>query len=182
MPNLTTIAKWAESIGISRQQGYAAVKRCEIPVTDGQVDTEYASILYERHTRPRANGKRPAPLEKASLPQREREGETARVPSYDASRARQAAADASLAEMKEAEARGKYLLKADVEAAIYQVARALRDGLMNCSRRVGADVAALSDADACEALIASEHRALLESMQHTLATSLALEPAEEAAQ
>ena len=178
MPNLTTIAKWAESIGISRQQGYAAVKRCEIPVTDGQVDTEYATILYERHTRPRANGKRPTPLEKASLPQREREGATARVPSYDASRARQAAADASMAEMKEAEVRGKYLLKADVEAAIYQAARGLRDGLMNCSRRIGADVAVLSDADACEALITREHRALLESMQHMLASSLALEPTE----
>jgi len=173
MPNLTTIAKWAESLGISRQQGYAAIKRCEIPVTDGQVDTEYATILYERHTRPRANGRRPASLAAVSPSPRGGESE-GRANTYDSSRARREAAEAALAEMKEANARGTYLIKADVEAIIYKIARALRDGMNNCSRRIGADVATISDADECEAIITREHRALLASMQHTLATELAL--------
>lgn len=174
MPNLTTIAKWAESLGISRQQGYAAVKRCEIPVTDGQVDTEYATILYERHTRPRANGKRPAPMAAVSPSPRGGESEGKKTPGYDSSRARREAAEAVISEIKAADALGVYLVKVDVEAIIYKVARALRDGLTNCSRRIGADVAAISDADECEAIITREHRALLASMQHTLAAELAL--------
>jgi hypothetical protein len=174
MPNLTTIAKWAKSLGISRQQGYAAVKRCEIPVTDGQVDSEYATILYERHTRPRANGKRPDPM--AAVPHSPRVGESegAKTPGYDSSRARREAAEAVISEIKAAEALGTYLIKTDVEAIVYKIARALRDGMTNCSRRIGADVAAISDADECEAIIIREHRALLASMQHTLATELGL--------
>lgn len=171
MPNLTTIAKWAESIGISRQQGYAAVKRCAIPVTDGMVDPEFAGILYQRHTRPRANGKRNA----AQAATTAAPGVTefvAGVPSYDSSRARREAAEASLAEMKEAEMSGKYLLKADVDSAVFEISRAMRDGLTNCARRIAADVAGIANAEDCEAVIDREHRALLDSMAHAVASRL----------
>ena len=163
MPTLTTIAKWAESIGISRQQGYEAVKRCEIPVTDGKVDPEYAGILYTRHTRPRANGKRQPAVASAGAPAAVVDY-SGMVPSYDSSRARREAAEASLAEMKEAEMSGKYLLKADVDSAIFEIARALRDGLTNCARRIAADVAGLGLAADCESVIDREHRALLANM------------------
>ena len=39
---------------------------------------------------------------------------------------------------------------------------------MNCSRRLGAEVATLASADDCEAVIEREHRALLESLRHGL--------------
>ena len=167
MPNLTTIASWAATLGISRQQGYAAVTRCEIPVTDGKVDTEYATMLYHRNTRPRANGKRAVSLETVSPDPRAREAE-GKVPSYDASRARAAAAEARMAERRDAEEAGLSLVKADVDSAIFELMRALRDGLMNCSRRLGAEVATLASADDCEAVIEREHRALLESLRHGL--------------
>lgn len=170
MPNLTTIAKWAESLGISRQQGYAAVKRCEIPVTDGMVDPEYAGILYQRHTRPRANGKRTSLV---PAPEAAGAAEPARgVPSYDSSRARREAAEASLAEMKEAEASGKYLLKADVDSVVFEIARAMRDGLTNCARRIAADVATMGNAEDCETVIDREHRALLENMANAVIARL----------
>ena len=176
MPNLTTIAKWAESLGISRTQGYAAVKRCDIPVTDGMLDTEYATILYQRHTRPRANGKRPDALVTAVsiLPSpREAEGKPqGGMPGYDSSRARREAAEASLAEMKEAEMSGKYLVKTEVDAAVFEIARSMRDGLANCARRIAADVAQLSSADECEEVIDREHRALMESMAHAIGARL----------
>ena len=171
MPTLTTIAKWAESIGISRQQGYEAVKRCEIPVVAGKVDPEYAGILYQRHTRPRANSQRtPAmapPVSVVALAE-----PSGMIPSYDASRARREAAEASLAEMKEAEMSGKYLLKADVDSAIFEIARAMRDGLTNCARRIAADVAGLDTSAACEAVIDTEHRALLANMSNAIATRM----------
>jgi hypothetical protein len=178
MPTLTTIAKWAESIGISRQQGYEAVKRCEIPVTDGKVDPEYAGILYTRHTRPRANGKRPATATSSAAtggyiaPVVDQFG---MVPTYDSSRARREAAEASLAEMKEAEMSGKYLLKADVDSAIFEIARALRDGLTNCARRIAADVAGLGLAADCESVIDREHRALLANMSTAVTNRMGAE-------
>ncbi|OBV37711.1 hypothetical protein ASR47_1003375 [Janthinobacterium psychrotolerans] len=167
MPNLTTIATWAATMGISRQQGYAAVTRCAIPVTDGKVDTEYATLLYHRNTRPRANGKRD-PAQTTAAASDGNQGSGAQPAPYDESRARREEAEASLAEMKLAEMTGKYLVKTDVDSAIFGIMRALRDGLMNCSRRLAADVATLSSADDCEAVIDREHRALLESMRHAL--------------
>ena len=182
MPNLTTIAEWAASLGISRQSGYDAVKRCEIPVNDGKVDPDYATHLYRKNTRQRANGSRPDLLANGAQPSAEAgpggAGGTeppAKVPGYDTSRAKREAAEAALAEIKLGEAAGKFLLKADVDAAVFEVARALRDGLTNCSRRIAADVAGMSSPHDCEEVIDREHRALLESMVHRLGTKLAVQ-------
>lgn len=184
MPNLTTIAKWAESMGISRQSGYDAVKRCEIPVQEGRVDPDVATLLYQRHTRQRANGNRPdlAGGAPSALPAGAGGAESsAKVPGYDSSRARREAAEAGAAEIRLAEMAGKYVVKADVDSAVFEIARALRDGLMNCARRIAADVAPLSSAEECEAAIDREHRALLESLAHAFDEKLQVlleEPAE----
>jgi len=182
MPNLTTIAEWATSLGISRQSAYDAVKRCEIPVTDGKVDTEYATHLYRRNTRQRANGNRPDPLANG-VPPSSAAGAggaggvepAAKIPGYNSSRARREAAEATVAEFKLAELAGQFLVKSDVDSAVFEAARALRDGLMNCARRIAADVAPLASADACEAIIDREHRALLESLVHTFDEKLAVQ-------
>jgi hypothetical protein len=170
MPNLTTVAEWAKLVGISRQSAYEAVTRCEIPVTDGKVDPEYATHRYQTNTRKRANGTRPDPLANGAqpgLPAGAGGAESAaRVPGYDTSRARREAAEAAKAELQLAELAGRFLLKADVDSAVFEIGRALRDGLMNCARRIAADVAPLATADECEAVIEREHRLLLESMAH----------------
>jgi hypothetical protein len=170
MPNLTTVAKWAESLGISRQAGYDAIKRCDIPTTDGKVDPEYATLLYKRNTRERANGQR-APLPATAGGE---ENTLAKVPGYDTSRARREAAEAATAELKLAELAGKFLLKSDVENATFEIARALRDGLNNCARRIAAEVASLSTADECEDVIDRENRALLENLAHTFDAKLGI--------
>jgi len=181
MPNLTTIAAWAETVGISRQSAYEAVKRCEIPVTDGQVDADYATHLYRKNTRQRANGNRSASpaggAQPAGVAGAGGAGGTepppkASVPGYDSSRARREAAEAAKAELQLAELAGKFLLKSDVDSAVFEIARALRDGLMNCARRIAADVAVLGNADDCENVIEREHRLLLESMAHTFGEKL----------
>jgi len=182
MPNLTTIAEWAASLGISRQSGYDAVKRCEIPVTDGKVDPDYATHLYRKNTRQRANGSRPDHLANGAQPVPPAGAggaggaeSPAKIPGYDSSRARREAAEAAVAEIKLAEMAGLYLVKADVDSAVFEAARALRDGLMNCARRIAADVAPLAGADECEAIIDREHRALLESLVHTFGEKLAID-------
>lgn len=94
------------------------------------------------------------------------------VESLDEARTRLMIADADLAELKRAEATGKFLKKAEVNSTAFEIARALRDGLMNCARRIAADVAGLSSAADCEAVIDREHRALLESMAHRITAKL----------
>jgi len=172
MPNLTTIADWAKSLGISRQSAYDAVKRCEIPMIDGKVDEEYATVLYRRHTRARAGGKASAPSlaqNSGGIPAAPGADMPSDLPAdakvtYESARARREAAEAAIAEMREAEMSGKYLVKAEVDAAVFEIARALRDGLTNCARRIAADVAGMSDADECEKVIELEHRQLLEGL------------------
>ena len=169
--NLTTVAEWAKLQGISRQSAYEAVTRCSIPVTDGKVDPEYATHLYKKHTRPRANGQRPDPLASGAQPSTPAgtggPESVAKVPGYDTSRARREAAEAAAAEIKLAEMSKQFLLKDDVDSAVFEAARALRDGLLNCARRIAADVAPLRTAEECEEVIEREHRILLESMAHT---------------
>lgn len=165
MPNLTKIAAWAASLGISRQQGYEAVKRCGITVIDGQVDAEYATVLYHRHTRVRAkDGAGDVPGALDGKPDQD----PATGTDYNRQRARREAAEASMAEMKQAEMEGKYLIKDEVDAALFKVARSMRDGLTNCAMRIAADVASLTTVEECEAVIDREHRALLASMSHEL--------------
>jgi hypothetical protein len=178
MPNLTKIADWAKSMGISRQQGYAAVTRCSIPVDDGRLDPDVARVLYEKHTRKRANGKRGAisagadaeidgAFTAGATPDEKSPGS-----GYDRSRARREEAEAAISEMKLAEMQGKYLVKAEVAAVVFEIARALRDGLTNSARRIAADVAGLDTAHDCEEVIEREHRALLASMTHAIEVKL----------
>jgi hypothetical protein len=182
MPNLTTIAEWAKIVGISRQSAYDAVKRCEIPVTDGQLDPDYATHLYGKNTRQRANGNRPASSAMAAQPAGAAgSGGTggaeppAKVPGYDSSRARREAAEAATAEIKLAEMAGQFLLKTAVDSAVFEAARAIRDGMMNCARRIAADVAPLRTAEECEEVIDRELRILLESMAHAFSEKLNVE-------
>lgn len=160
MPNLTTVAEWAKSLGISRQQGYAAVTRCGITVADGKVDSEYATILYHRHTRVRAGA---SARDVQAAPEGDKPAGQG-ASEYSKQRARREAAEAEIAEMKAAEMSGKYLVKDEVAAAVFQMSRALRDGLTNCARRIAADVAGLASADDCEVVIDREHRELLENL------------------
>lgn len=182
MPNLTTIAEWAETVGISRQSAYDAVKRCEIPVTEGKVDPEYATHLYRKNTRQRANGNRPASLANGAQPVTPAGAggaeSASKVPGYDTSRARREAAEAAKAELQLAELAGKFLLKSDVEAAAYEIARSLRDGLSNSARRIAAEVAALTTTEACEEVIDREIAALLGSMSQSLNADLGVDVSE----
>jgi hypothetical protein len=182
MPNLTTIAKWAASLGISRQSGYDAIERCEIPVADGKVDADYATFLYQQRTRQRTNGNRPdslAPVAQGAAAVGTGGTEASgKVPGYETSRARREAAEAAKAELELAEMAGKFLLKSDVENCVFEVARGLRDGLTNCARRIAAEVAACTTTDACEQVIDREHTALLGSMAQMLRSGLGVQVAE----
>lgn len=90
----------------------------------------------------------------------------------DEARTRLMIADANMAEMKEAEMQGRLRKKAEVDSKAFEVARALRDGLTNCARRIAAEVSALSSADDCEAVIDREHRTMMDNMWTQLTNEL----------
>ncbi len=113
--------------------------------------------------------RKPAPTTHASEKQPENLGVEM---SHDEARTRREIAEARMADIRLGEMQGKYVVKAEVDSAIFKISRALRDGLTNCARRIGADVAGLSDAADCEAVIDREHRALLDNMIHSLNNEL----------
>lgn len=152
-----TVTEWATSLGISKQAGYLAVKRCDIPVVDGGVDPDVATLLYRRGTRPRANGRRqePAVVEAA---QDEPAAPKLQVVGYDEARRRREVAEASIAELKEAELRGDLVRRAAVERETASRLVALRESLEVLADRLAALVAAESDPVACRRMLRDEHR------------------------
>jgi len=58
---MTTVADWAEALGVSRQAAYQAIKRCGIPRDHGMVDAELATYLYNQRTQQRVRSARRAP-------------------------------------------------------------------------------------------------------------------------
>jgi hypothetical protein len=136
-----------------------------------------AGVLYQERTRARASGKNAAfpagaGADRAADAPAGAKGPAAKPAGYETSRARREEAEAKISEMKLGEMQGKYLDKDEVANVIFEIARALRDGLMNGARRIAADVASLSTADECEKVIERENRALLSSMIHTLSAKL----------
>lgn len=87
---------------------------------------------------------------------------------HDEARTRREIAEANIAEIKEAELKGRYVDKSAVDRATFEAARGLRDALTNCSRRMAAEVATLSTPGDCEAVIAKELRHLLETFVQQL--------------
>lgn len=171
--NLITQAEYAKHRGCSAVAVHKAVKAGRISTIDGKIDPAVADLQWERNTRARISASARAESSAGAPGGGAAQGGDSNN-EYLAFRARREAAEASIAEMKEAELRGKYLVKADVAAVAFEVARAFRDGLVNCGRRLAADVAGLSKVEDCEEVIDREHRALLESMHHSLKSKLNL--------
>lgn len=153
-----TVAQWSASMGISKQAGYQAVRRCGIPVDDGKVDPDVATTLYRKYTRARANERR-KPAEGATV---------AGAPvmpagdgDYWANRARREKAEADTAELKLAELRGELVRVAHVRAAQARRIAALREGLLQIPARLAAVMAAESDQAKCHDLLQAELHGVL---------------------
>lgn len=181
-PNLLTQAEYARSRkerglpGGSREAVRKAVDEGRISAfgPDKLVDQQLADAQWERNTRARmSQSAAPAPAAQAGLPMAPDQagdfaGEgmaparPAADPSYMQFRARREEADAQIAEMNAAKMRGAMLMRDDVDRAMFEIGRELRDRLTACARRVASEVAALGSAEACEAVIDREHRIVLE--------------------
>lgn len=179
-PNLLTQAEYARSRagrglpGGSREAVRRAVDAGRISAfgPDKLVDQGLADSQWERNTRARpgqagaqAGGHVSSDeldLEQSVAPEVQAQGKAAADPGYMQFRARREEADAQIAEMNAAKMRGAMLMRDDVDRAMFEIGRDLRDTLTACARRIASEVASMSSAEACETVIDREHRIVLQ--------------------
>lgn len=185
-PQKLTESGLARDLGVSRQAVHDLVKRSILSKDkDGLIDVEMAKIALLNRVRP--SGKTTTNLsetpaaESAPPPPPTDTDEKSEITSYHVAKTLREAAEAQIARHKLAEMQGKVVNKSDMDSGIFEIARAIRDGLTNCARRIAADVAGLDTAPACEAVIDREHRALMENMVKQFTDRLNANPTEAAA-
>lgn len=170
-------AELARILDVKRQSINELVKRGLIPIdADGLIDVELAKAALLARVHPgsktatvAAGPQTPAPAPSAPAnPGPTAESTDEATPSYHVAKTLREAAEAQIARLKLAEMRGEVVKKSEVDRAAFDAARHLRDGLTNCSRRLGATVAVLTTPDECAAAIEREHRALLQSWAKTM--------------
>lgn len=189
-PALLTQAEYARSrkerglSGGSREAVRKAVDERRISCfgPDKLVHQQLADQQWESNTRTRvspsqgggAGGAPSEPPQPGPALAAERPGADAQAarpeadPTYMQFRARREQADAQIAEMTAARMRGAMLIREDVDRAMFEIGRELRDRLTSCARRTASEVSSLDTAEACEAVIDREHRIVLELLVTTL--------------
>lgn len=168
---MMTVPKWAASLGLSKQSGYQAVRRCSIPVVDGQVDADLADVLYRQRTRRRVNPRRPAeppaagrPTGGAGSPDKEP------ATTYDEARRRREVAEAALAELRLAEQAGTLVLREAVNRTLFVAARVMRDQMLAIAPRLAASLGPVTEPKLIELRIAGEVRVALRAFAQQLRT------------
>jgi hypothetical protein len=177
-PNLLTQAEYARSRkarelpGGSREAVRKAVEEKRISVfgPDKLIDAHLADSQWERNTRARVGQAAAGSAESVEAAAGGAESRPADLPAaqpvvesgYNEARTRRERAEADEAEMRTAKMRGAMVMREDVDRAMFEIGRELRDRLMACARRIAAEVASVNTAEGCEAVIEREHRIVLE--------------------
>lgn len=171
---LISKSAYARHRGCDEKAVRKAVNEGRISLIDGKIDKDVADIQWAKNTRARVaqNGS------SVNLGQTEivQDGDVSRGaaepgsaadkpasdPSYMQFRMRREEADAQIAEMNAGRMRGTMLMRQDVDRAMFEIGREVRDRLTACARRVAAEVASINTAEGCEAVVDREHRIVLE--------------------
>jgi hypothetical protein len=182
-PNLLTQAEYARSrkerklSGGTREAVRKAVDSGKISAfgPDKLVDRDLADKQWVRNTRARVSpqsstGAMPADL----LAEAERAQADPAVPppgapaapdtGYSSARARREMADAEKAEIETAKLRGAMVMREDVDRAGYEIARELRDAMESSVNSLGAELAAISSAEECVAVLRRHNRSIQDLM------------------
>jgi len=181
MVKLLSKAAYARHRGCDEKAVRKAITEGRISAIGGKIDPEVADIQWAKNTRARvsqAPAGNPAPVEIGI------EGDPAgggagsggagggsgqagadkpgADPSYMQFRMRREEADAQIAEMNAGKMRGTMLMRQDVDRAMFEIGREVRDRLTSCARRIASEVASVTTAEACELIVDREHRIVLE--------------------
>lgn len=175
----------ARELNVSRQAIHDLVKRKILDKDqDGKIDLETAKTALMNSVRPSSKTSIALQASEPPIPLNQPQTQPASAPtpaegieatSYHVAKTLREAAEAQMARIRLEEMRGTYLVKADFERYLFNAGRMMRDSLANCARRIGAEVAGLTTADECEAVIDREHRAMLASFAQMLRHTIKIE-------
>ncbi|MBX9960582.1 MAG: hypothetical protein K2Y15_10655 [Burkholderiaceae bacterium] len=161
---LMTKAAYARHRGCDEKAVRKAIAEGRISLIDGKIDPAVADIQWMQNTRARVNRRstiNPSSEECAQAGRAQPPVSASVDSGYSEARARRERAEADEAEMRTAKMRGAMVMREDVDRAMFEIGRQIRDRLIACSKRVGSEVASLQSAEACEAVIEREHRLVL---------------------
>lgn len=178
-PNLLTQAEYARHraarglSGGTKEAVRKAVNEQRISAfgPDKLISADLADMQWEKNTRSRVSTRSAAgsadagqlDLPKAARPAPSPSPAPAPVDNgYSEARTRRERAEADEAELRLQKLRGEVVMREDVDRAVFEVMRALRDQLTSAGRRIASEVASLTSAEACEQVIEREHRIALE--------------------
>ena len=177
MVKLLSKAAYARHRGCDEKAVRKAITEGRISAIGGKIDPEVADIQWAKNTRARVSQ---APAGNSGQVEIGIEGAPAGSggagsgagqagadkpgadPSYMQFRMRREEADAQIAEMNAGKMRGTMVLRQDVDRAMFEIGREVRDRLTSCARRIASEVASVSTAEACEIVVDREHRIVLE--------------------
>ena len=167
---LVTASELARTLGVSHTAVAKARDQGRLTMIGDRFDLNVAKIQWaanRKRARPgQAPGAVPAQAANEAAPEIVATGSA-----YWEAKTRREAAEASLAELKEAELRGDLVRRAVVERELASRLVALRESLEVLADRLAALVAAESDASVCRRLLREEHRKALTGFAGAIAAA-----------
>lgn len=170
---LMTKSAYARHRGVDEKAVRKAINENRISTIDGKIDPAVADIQWAQNTRARAGsgggavaGGDLVAQALASTPAdaaAQQPVQAGPVDGYNAARARREVADAETAEIQLKKLRGEILITADVARAGFEVGRDLRDAMESSVNSLAAELASVTNADACADILRRHNRALQET-------------------
>ena len=157
---MVTQSELARHLGVSPTAVAKARDAGRITPIGDRYDLHVALIQWDRNRQRRRNDQPKAPAADGDDRRPEQAASGAGAEYWDA-KTRRETAEASIAELKEAELRGDLVRRAVVEREFASRLVALRESLEVLADRLSAQVAAEADAGRCRQLLREEHRLAL---------------------
>jgi len=178
MPELISAEALAKQLGVSGQAVRKAHAAGRLTSFDGRFDPAVAKIQWEANRQRRRNDQPKAPAADGDDRRPEQAASGAGAEYWNA-KTRRETAEASIAELKEAELRGDLVRRAVVEREFAARLVALRESLEVLADRLSAQVAAEPDALRCRQLLRDEHRLALSAFAERIDLEAASDEASE---
>lgn len=159
---LITQAEWARREGFSRQYANQLVQEGIIPLEDGKINPDTASLILEAIKDPsqperRANGK----------PSQKSQNKNADLPKLLLqTRIKNEIERGKILEARAKAETGELVNAEQVKKAAFNKGRVVRDGLLNIPDRVASIVASLDDEKEVHSILSKEIRLVLEELSH----------------
>lgn len=170
MAEMVTASALAPLLGVTRQAIDRARDAGRLTCFDGKYNVELARIEFARNRQRQRAGKEPAVPPAGAEVGAAASGGGGGADFWDA-KTRRETAEASIAELKEAELRGELVRRVVVERELASQLVALRESLEVLADRLAAVMAAETDAAACRNMLRNEHRLALASFAKRIETT-----------